>query len=328
MLSSISNSEPQAKSQGTRIRIDRFTVCLLVLVVVFLLSLEAVCRVGFDRTSRVQQREVSQRTAALQVRNPGGNVKNVVMVGNSLMVEGVNLPLLTERIDHSYAVVPYFVLGTNYYDWYFGLKRMFAEGMRPDYVVIGLSPNQLAADSIRGDISSRYLFQSSDLLNIAGKTHMNATATSGLILAHYSEFYGTRDVIRGFAMSRVLPPVGEWLHTGFAAVRDPEVKEEMLKPIAMERLKNLNQLCIEHGAQFVLVIPPTYQKGAGTIERAGAEKGIKVLIPVGDHEFDASDYQSDGFHLNAEGAQKFTDRLAAELNQRLPVEHLATLGTR
>jgi hypothetical protein len=300
------------------VRLDRFTVVLLASIFVFLGSLEAVCRARFDRTSRVQQREVSQRKAALGIHDLGTKgSRHVVMLGNSLMLEGVDVPVLSAKINPIYTPVPYFVLGTNYYDWYFGLKRLFAEGMRPEYVVIGLSPNQLATDAIRGDISSRYLFQQTDLLSIAQRTHMNATSASELVLAHYSEFYGTREIIRGYVMSRTLPWFGEWLHTRFAAYRDPELTERVLKPIAAERLEALNQLCNANGAHLIFVVPPTYQKGSLIIAHTGEEKGIRVLVPVGDEDFDASRFQSDGFHLNASGALEFTERLTVAFNKEL-----------
>ena len=55
--------------------------------------------------------------------------------------------------------MPYFVLATEYYDWLFGLKRLFAEGVRPRFVVLGLSPNQLASPRFHGDYSAQYLFE-------------------------------------------------------------------------------------------------------------------------------------------------------------------------
>src|SRR5208337_619075 len=108
-------------------------------------------------------REISERRALLSVRDDGESQDpHVVLIGNSLMLEGIDGPLLRAQLNPRYVPVPYFVLGTNYYDWFFGLRRLFAEGMRPEYIVIGLSPNQLASSDVRGDISARYLIQQSD----------------------------------------------------------------------------------------------------------------------------------------------------------------------
>ena len=302
-----------------RARVDRFTIALLCTVFALLALMEALSVVGFDRTSKVQRREVSERRTLLDVRDSeASDDPHVAVLGNSLILEGVDVSLLRAKIEPTYTPVPYFVLGTNYYDWFFGLKRLFAEGMRPRYVLLGLSPNQLAAQGIKGDYSARYLFQQSDLIDVVRKTHMDATSASGFLLAHYSEYYSTREITRGFFMRHVLPGVGELLHSRVVAFRDPEIKEAVLEPLAADRLAALDQLCRANGSHFLLVVPPSYQKGAQIIERAGRERGIPVLVPVPDGEFDASYYQSDGIHLNAKGSQVFTARLAASLREQLP----------
>jgi hypothetical protein len=297
---------------------DRFTIALLCTVFAVLALAEAVSVLGFDRTSKVQQRELSQRRKLLAVRDSeASNDPHIALLGNSLMLEGVDVSLLSAKIEPMYTPVPYFVLGTNYYDWFFGLRCLFAEGMRPRYVLLGLSPNQLAAPGIRGDISARYLFQQSDLLDVVRETHMDATTASGFLLAHYSEYYSTREITRGFFMSRILPSVGELLHSRLGTLRDPEIKEAVLGPLAAERLTALDQLCRANGSYFVFVVPPSYQKGAEIIRRVGRERGVTVLLPVAEGEFDASYYQSDGIHLNGKGSQVFTTRVAASLREQV-----------
>jgi hypothetical protein len=300
-------------------RPDRFTIILLGTFFVILALLEFVSRARFDSTSRVERREMSERKVLLDLRDNGtSDDPHIAMVGNSLMLEGTDLHLLRAELRSRYVPIPYFVLGTNYYDWFFGLKRLFAEGMRPEYILLGLSPNQLASSEVRGDISARYMIQRSDLLDVVRQTHMDATRASEFILAHYSEYYSTRDITRGYVMSRVLPSVGELLHNRYAGVRDPELGESVLKPLAASRLAALDQLCRANGARLLFVVPPTYQEGAGTILAAGQERGITVLVPVKDNEFDGSDYQEDGLHMNRKGAEIFTKKLAESLNRELP----------
>jgi len=312
-------STSDSDSSKRRLRPDRFTVVLLSTIFVILASIEVMSRERFDATSKVQRREASERKALLAVRDGGAITDpHIALVGNSLMLEGVDQPLLKAKLNPRYVAAPYFVLGTSYYDWFFGLKRLFAEGMRPEYVLLGLSPNQLASSDVRGDISARYMIQQADLLDIVRKTHMDATRGSEFILAHYSEFYSTREITRGFVMSRVLPSVGELLHGRYSNVRDPEIGASVLEPLAASRLAALNELCRANGAHLLFVVPPSYQKGAETIRVAGQERGVTVLVPVRDGEFDDSDYQSDGVHMNEKGAQIFTTRLADSLNRDLP----------
>jgi len=314
MLSSISNSD---HSLGHP-RIDRFTIALMCTIFALLVLIEGASVVGFDRISKVQRRELSQRKTLLRVRDSEANDDpHIAVLGNSLMLEGVDVTLLRAKIEPMYTPVPYFVLGTYYYDWFFGLKRLFAEGIRPSYVLLGLSPNQLAAPGIKGDYSARYLFQQSDFIDVVRQTHMDATTASGFLLAHYSEYYSTRETTRGFFMSSLLPGVGELLHSRLGTFRDAEIREAILRPLAADRLTALDQLCRANGSHFIFVVPPSYQKGAETIARAGRERGATVLLPVAEDEFDASYYQSDGFHLNGKGSQAFTTRLAAGLREQL-----------
>jgi hypothetical protein len=315
MLLSTSVSDLSNRS----IRVDRFTIALLSTILVILAGLELVSRARFDSTSRVQRREVAERAALLLVRDSGAaRDRHIAMLGNSLMLEGVGLPLFQATLNPRYVPVPYFVLGTNYYDWFFGLRRLFAEGAHPEYVLLGLSPNELATSEVRGDFTARYMVQQSDLLRIVKLTHMDATRASEFMLSHYSEYYSTREITRGYVMSRVLPSVGEMFHSRYASVHDPELSESVLQKLATDRLVALDQLCRANGAHLIFVVPPTYEKGADVIQAAGLAHGIKILVPVRDNEFDDGDYQEDRIHMNEKGAHVFTLRLADLVNSELP----------
>jgi hypothetical protein len=315
MPSSISSFEITRKKSA----LDRFTIVLLATVLLTLVSVEAITRIAFDRVSKVQIREMSQRRALLTVKEaPATDDPSVLVLGNSLMLDGTDVQLLRREMQPKYTPVPYFVLGTEYYDWFYALRRLFAEGVRPRYVVLGLSPNQLGSTYIRGDYSSRYLFLAVDLPAIARQTGMDLTTTSGFILAHFSEAYSTRDVTRGFLMGRFLPQVEELLHNRLGTGKAPEFDREKLRSLAAQRLVALDQLCRDNGARFILVIPPTSQKGDNVVQGVGREKSIPVLVPVPSPDFDASDYQADGFHLNEKGAEIFTARLSKDLLSILP----------
>lgn len=317
MPSSISSSEDVT----IRTRIDRFTIVLLSTMIALLALTETATVVAFDSTSRVQRREVSQRRTLLSVRDSGAGAEpHLAVLGNSLMLEGVDVSLLRAQMAPMYEPVEYCVLGTYYYDWLFGLKRLFAEGMRPSYVLLGLSPNQLAAPGIKGDYSARYLFQQPDLMEVVRRTHMNATRASGFFLAHYSQYYSTRELSRGYVMSKFLPGVGELLHKRVGRPRDPENVESVLRLLAGDRLAALDELCHASGSRLIFVVPPSWDKGAEIIRQIGRRRGITVLLPVAEGEFDLSYYQSDGIHLNLKGSEVFTGRLATDLRRILSKE--------
>src|SRR5262245_43691356 len=199
MRSSTSSSEPSSVASGP----GREAVGLVILIVILLGAIETTSSIWFDRTSQVQRRELSQRAELLSVRDeplrPSGHI---AVLGNSLMLEGFRIEAFASPTVDTVQPTPYFVLATAYYDWYYGLKLLFTEGARPKFVLLGLSPNQLVSNRTRGDYSSRYLFDADDLLEISVKTGMDATTTSGFILAHFSSFYSTRTVTRGFVVGR------------------------------------------------------------------------------------------------------------------------------
>jgi hypothetical protein len=299
---------------------NRFTILLLGTALVLLSATEGLSRLGFDRISKVQRRQLSQRRTLLSTRDtPSTTTPHIAVLGNSLMLDGVSVPLLEEKLQTVAAPVPYFVLATEYYDWLFGLKRLYAEGARPRFVLLGLSPNQLASPRSHGDFSAQYLFEGSDLMEIARETHMDATTATGFFLSKVSKFYGTREITRSFILNAVLPGVSQLFQAKLVNVHPPEVPATTLRALTAERLSAVNELCRANGSQFVLVIPPTDQKGSDTISVVGKELGIPVLVPVADGVLDQSFYQADGFHLNEMGAQFFTLQLATELKHELTI---------
>jgi hypothetical protein len=293
---------------------DRFTIGLLGTILATLVAAEVICAVGFERSSSNQRRESRQRSELLTVRDPEvGSPPHVAVLGNSLMLEGVDVPTLTTLVGSHVVPAPYFVLATEYYDWYFALKRLFADGFRPRFLVLGLSPHQLSSPRSRGDYSARYLFRGSDLIDVIHATHMDANAAASLFLAHISEYWGTRSIIRGYVMGLVLPSAGQLLRDRVSVGQTADIDEVKLEHISAERLKSLDQLCREHGVDFTLIVPPTSQNGAEVIVRTGRELGVRVIVPVSTGALNEEHYQNDRFHLNKRGAKIFTTQLGSAL---------------
>jgi lysophospholipase L1-like esterase len=113
-----------------------------------------------------------------------------------------------------------------------------------------------------------------------------------------------------------MPPVLELLHNRLPGGQAPPIEANVLRQIAYERLPEIAQLCARYGAEFVLVVPPTYQAGEATIALEGNRVGVPVLVPVPSAEMKPDKY-SDGFHLNADGARIFTTQLAGKLQDYL-----------
>src|ERR1044071_2314252 len=103
MLSSIFSSDVRNHS----IRVDRFTVMLLCTVSAMLLAAELVTALYFDRVSKVHRAQAMQRRTLLEVKDsPSSRPSHIALLGNSLLLEGVNIEALSEGIAPQYVAAP------------------------------------------------------------------------------------------------------------------------------------------------------------------------------------------------------------------------------
>lgn len=261
----------------------------------------------YARVSRQYAEALTARPA-----RPGAAVP-VLMVGNSLLLEGVDTKRLQDLIAPQIRVYPIFLEATGYYDWFYGLQRLFRQGSRPQVVVLGVGVNSFLADSVRQDYAPMTLLDLQDLLAVASDLKMDHTATSNLLLAHSSVFWDTRSVIRTQILRNTVPHYGELV---MLLKPQPSIPpEERFHAIAYSRLQNLRTLCEEHGARLILLIPPTLSSEEAVREMtiASAKAGVESLVPIDPTALSAKYYQPDELHLNSEGAALFTSALASSL---------------
>src|SRR5262245_26292774 len=134
MRSSIFNSRPRL-----------WIAVLLGSSLLFCGGLEIITRIGFHRISHIRHRIETQYRAAVTIgrardRSP------VLVLGNSLLVQGVDFAALDVALAPDLRPQPFLLENTGYTDWYFGLRRLFALGSRPSLVVLGLSTRQLISE--------------------------------------------------------------------------------------------------------------------------------------------------------------------------------------
>lgn len=272
----------------------------------------------FPRISRVQSRINAEQRDVLALRS-GSGVPTVLFVGNSLFEKGIDIQQMGSELT-GFNVKRYVISDTSYDDWFFGLRRLFAEGVRPQTVVVGLSAPQLTVNRIEGDLSANMLIRASDLPVVGRELALSNTALSNLYFAHFSAFYGTRTQFRKWLLGKVLPDI-DLLG---AAIRPPTrtlPNAATVEVRATERLRAMNELCQKNGSRLILVVPPAPDHGADAIvaavEEAGRKTGVSVLVPVRPGVMPPEMF-SDGFHLNSSGATQFTSILAAELKHSIP----------
>lgn len=290
-------------------------------ITLLLLACASVCAVieggtalMFGRISHIEnRRETEYRQAASMHRSK--DAQSVLVAGNSLLLEGVDFPQLQREVGSEMDLRRAVVEGTYYLDWFYGLKRLFAAGAKPDVVVLVLNPIQLTSGSVGGDYTAHFLVDRRDILEFAKETGADRNRTSSLAFANLSFFYGARAEIRNWILGRILPDLPSLTHNFQSAPKS--LTGDVLRDVATQRLERLRQLCQDHGAELVFVIPPSNEDmGAAVVSAAAAAHGVQVVIPIAPGVLPVTDY-SDHFHLNPEGARKFTPALATELRQLL-----------
>ena len=283
-----------------------WSVRTLVCLAVFCAAVEGLTRFGFSHISRIEARISQDHKAALAIRK--SDRPTVLLVGNSLMLEGVDYPLLRDALAGQAYVVRFPIEQTQYLDWYYGLRRLFAEGSQPDMVVLCMSAEHLITSRIRGDYSAYYLFRLADIPQIQRDIHYDLTKTSGLVLSHFSLFYAGRSALRNFILVRTDPAYAGMLQRIVASQAHFPPDQE-IENTAETRLTDLRRLCSSHGARFAFLLAPGFGPGEAPLVEAGVRSGTDVLVPIHLNALGRDKFR-DGFHLNATGAQMFTAQFA------------------
>ena len=297
----------------------RATIWLIAGCLLIALVMEVSARVVLDRASRIQRRMVQEYVAARAIGQDNTSGRHVLVVGNSLLDEGVQFERLRTALESQYDARRYMVEQTVYYDWYYGLKRLYREGARPDIVVVMLGTGHWLSANIRGDYSAQYMMSVADLPSAARDLEMHPTQATGFLFAGVSKFWGARVEMRNFVLGRLMPDVGQLMNFSSAIDRRPMVQAD-ITPVLVERIARMREVTHAHGSALVLLVAPVLNPDDGStgLMEAARRAGVPVLRPVASGSFGPQMYR-DGFHLNQDGATQFTDRLIPALAGELQV---------
>lgn len=279
------------------------------LVAAFCLVVETTTRWGYGRISRIRRQNVSEY---LQARRAGGHTA-YVLVGNSLLKEGVDMQALQQAVGKDMPVQRFAVESTTYWDWYYGLRHLFSHGARPNTVIVVMSARQWLAGGVRGEYSAGLMLDRGDVLKMASDVGTSNTVTSSILFSTYSSYYANRAEIRKWLMGLAIPGFQSFT-AGFAPPTPPLPGDDEILARVAPRIAAVRDLCANNGVRLAVVVPPTNlaKDGSEAMRDAGRRAGVPVLIPVQERELSPVDY-SDGFHLNQQGRTIFTAALASRL---------------
>ena len=307
MHSSISSSD--SVDGRALIFLRRATIALLVCVITLGALLEFGTRTFVYRISKNLSRIYQEGLAAAQIRGGEGVSRQVLLVGNSLLLQDVDVGELERRLSPGQHIRQFAIEATTYYDWYYGLRGLLAEGSKPDLIVVCLEPRHILYSSIRNEVFAYYLMQRRDLLDVRRSLKLTATETFDLVLANESIFYALRKEMRQVFLQRLLPELPQ-LTAMITLSPKPPADPALLRSIGKDRLIAFRDLAVASKVRtLLLLMPPIQTDSLQVVMGIGQEIDMPVLIPLDQHGLNSSDYQMDGYHLNERGRVKFTEAL-------------------
>src|SRR5215472_6553461 len=266
---------------GSKARAVAYAKAVVVICATFIIALEFSSRYLLAHYSGTYERVSQQYEQALKTlpAKPGEPI-SVLMVGNSLLLHGVEMDRLRALTSSTMRISPVLLEQTGYYDWLYGLQRLFRQGARPDAVVVGVGVNYFLENGVRQEYAPMLFFDPRDTLAVASDLHLDRTATSNLLLAHSSTFWDTRSAIRAQVLNRVIPHLQDLFSlinpkpsvpagTEFAAIANP-------------RLRRLRELCEAYNVKLILLVPPTLSSESAVAEmvHAAHASGVDVSVPI------------------------------------------------
>jgi hypothetical protein len=273
---------------------------------------EAVSFFGLHRISKIENRidQEYRDSLALASYSPT-NTPTMLLLGNSLLLEGVDMSQLRAALAGKYDLHRLAIEQTEYLDLYYVLRTLFRSGSRPHDVVLCLSVAHVIAAENRGEFMARYM-DIDDVAALTRRKGMDATSTSNYFFAHWSDWYAKRAEIRKVVLGRMMPDVGN-LALVLGNRSAPKIPVAEIEAKSEPRLVELKELCSQYGSRLTILVPPALgEDNTEALVRIGEKVGVRVLVPERPGEMKRSMFR-DGFHLTPAGADVFTTKLGPEL---------------
>ena len=320
------HSSTSSSKQAVGRRYRRASAIVLTIAVAILLAVELITRMLLVDLSRIERRQMKEYAELFGPTEPRRSGRRVLVVGNSLLLANVDFAVLAAALEPDWKVQRFAIDDTSYFDWLYGLRRIFGEGARFDFVAVMLTPQNLAANRVRGSYFARRLMATSDVVSVARDLDLHPTEATDLLVSNLSEFWGMRTELRKVLLGRLMPSLPT-LTSRFNVYPAWTFDPARLLQTATARLQRLQNLAASHGSRLLFITPPLTlaSDGSAQVEQAGRDLGIDVLRPVPSGTLDISQY-SDGYHLNQSGAKQFTPALILALSQALSNRGQDTIG--
>ena len=294
---------------------------LLLAIAIILVAFELATRLVIEHKSKVQ-REVNVNYAeAIGIRRHRPPApRQLLVIGNSLVGHGIDMDELRRDLPTGWRAHDFWIYNTNYDDWYFGLRRLFADGSRPDVVAVVFAAMHWNATGIRGDYSAQYLFSTGDIPEVQSQLDLDKTTTVSLLFSRFSKAYAIRGEVRKVLLNQLLPDLPR-MYGLFKPGPTRQFSERQFVDVATRRMLAYKELASRYGVALIVVVPPIPRPGEehhAALRAAAAKAGVQIAIPLAGANVPPSDF-SDDLHLTPQGATLFTSALAQVLGPEMSV---------
>ena len=306
-------------SSKSRFRLGAPLIALLLGLAALSVAVEAVTRLVINPASAIQRRVEAELANAKQIGpSPSDANHNLLMLGNSLLLYGVDMPTLRASLSGRWKCSRAVIESTSYLDWKYGLRRLISEGSRPDAVALVYSAYSFFDPNIlRQDYFAHYLMRVEDLPEIVADAGFHPTTAAGMVLARFSLAYGIRSEVRKRVLSGMIPGLEGLTRrlTGTPAIAPAPNK---MLGLLDHRAAELRQAAQAGGYRLILVLAPSGRLDIHQEELARLlrERGVDVIVPADATKLPRSAY-TDGVHLSLQTARELTLNLARQFSEIL-----------
>lgn len=319
----LSTSSSDDNRDQTSLALRRAIVAILSGLIIIVALIEVSIRGYFWKMSVTHDRIRLEAAAAVQIKKRAAGPKNILLLGNSLLQAAVNIEELNRHLQPNWRVIRFSIDQTTYYDWYYGLRRLLAEGASPDVVMFCAEPRHIICSSVHNEIFAYYLMHRKDILDVSQKLDMTPSQTFELVLANTSAYWALRKEIRKNLLGRLLPGLRDLALLFAQRAIEPTRLEEILIS-SKARLKEIKEIAASRGSLLGVVLPPPLTKEhAYALSSLGEDICVPIIAPLTNDNLRYTDYERDGYHLSAEGREKFTRAMSAALLDALDEWELA-----
>jgi lysophospholipase L1-like esterase len=182
--------------------------------------------------------------------------------------------------------------------------------------VVSLATDQFASSLTLGESLARRQMSAADFPLLVRKAKLDQTTASTYLFAHFSNWLADKGFIRQDVLILLVPNFREL--AARIADHGPHISDpSVLLAMAQQRLPELHDLAQTYGIKIVLLVPPTLRPDhSQEIQEIGDKAGVPVWVLSPPGEF-PRDLFRDGFHLNLQGSEIFTARLAHKIRENI-----------